>query len=791
MKVTVLFVFVVAVTSICSGQWLERQVVFGDTLGGIGLTGGFVVNPVSGNVYIESDPTQIFNPVTRVKLRGPDGIGPVVFSPASGKGYVVGEESLFILDATADTVIGATMLPDIDDIPTVAGYSPTSNRVYFGFDFWDTLFVFDPDGDSILHRVGIKGDGDVLVLLWDSTENRLFVGTDSDSGSLAVIDCAGDSVSAVIGLGMDYISRLALSPVSRKLYCAGVDTSGSGVVVVVSTESLRVVDTVPGLSLPDTMVYNPITDRVYCLLPETLCVVDCRADTLRTARMTGSLSSVAVSTATGRTYLGRSNPTEVLVTDTNDQLASVIPIPTVPTHNIPALTFRPGRNEVYGATYGDLVFVVDAETDALAGTLNYAAILPRQMVHNPAGNKLYLLCPSVDEVLVFDSTFGSPKHIFNGSVNTYARPVLNPALNRLYVADDGQFRVIDCGTDSLVRTHGIYGITRPIPVMVPYLNRLYVFSSSTGSGGDSVYAYDCFRDTVTSVMWVSENVPSALYEPRSNRVFFACRETPTLRALDPVSDTVVKTFDLVGASYNGKMALNLDLGRLYYSDQSPSMIFTIDVLTDSVIASESLPVRVDSMILNRRLQKLYLCSSTKTLVYDCVRGTVVDSVNAGLTYTALMDDRNDKLYLRYGAVVDCRYDSVVTQLDSINPRSMAWDAIDNRVFKATTSRLYVYRDDPYGIADTPVGLKKQRFATIVRGVLFLPRDVGAGHDPNVGHLGSCPKPELLDITGRKVLDLKPGANDVRALAPGVYFVRSGPSAASRQPSAVMKVVVTR
>jgi len=30
---------------------------------------------------------------------------------------------------------------------------------------------------------------------------------------------------------------------------------------------------------------------------------------------------------------------------------------------------------------------------------------------------------------------------------------------------------------------------------------------------------------------------------------------------------------------------------------------------------------------------------------------------------------------------------------------------------------------------------------------------------------------LLDITGRRVADLHPGANDIRHLAPGVYFVR--------------------
>jgi hypothetical protein len=44
---------------------------------------------------------------------------------------------------------------------------------------------------------------------------------------------------------------------------------------------------------------------------------------------------------------------------------------------------------------------------------------------------------------------------------------------------------------------------------------------------------------------------------------------------------------------------------------------------------------------------------------------------------------------------------------------------------------------------------------------------------------------LLDATGRKVLDLLPGANDVRVLAPGVYFVRDV------QAKAIRKVMITR
>jgi hypothetical protein len=48
---------------------------------------------------------------------------------------------------------------------------------------------------------------------------------------------------------------------------------------------------------------------------------------------------------------------------------------------------------------------------------------------------------------------------------------------------------------------------------------------------------------------------------------------------------------------------------------------------------------------------------------------------------------------------------------------------------------------------------------------------------------------LLDVAGRKVLDLKSGANDVRALAPGVYFVRQ--VQAQAQAQVVHKVIITK
>ena len=73
----------------------------------------------------------------------------------------------------------------------------------------------------------------------------------------------------------------------------------------------------------------------------------------------------------------------------------------------------------------------------------------------------------------------------------------------------------------------------------------------------------------------------------------------------------------------------------------------------------------------------------------------------------------------------------------------------------------------------PTGAAEANAATIVRGILFLPPS------------RLSPPSSLLSIDGRKVMDLKPGANDVRRLSPGVYFVREA------QAQAVRKVVLQR
>jgi len=98
------------------------------------------------------------------------------------------------------------------------------------------------------------------------------------------------------------------------------------------------------------------------------------------------------------------------------------------------------------------------------------------------------------------------------------------------------------------------------------------------------------------------------------------------------------------------------------------------------------------------------------------------------------------------------------------------------------SEIWFSTNNPAGIAEEPMQPQShgtQLFATMVHNVLFLAERPSSSLSANY----------LLDIGGRRVLALKPGANDVSRLSPGVYFVRE--AQAQAQAQAVRKVVITK
>jgi hypothetical protein len=87
-----------------------------------------------------------------------------------------------------------------------------------------------------------------------------------------------------------------------------------------------------------------------------------------------------------------------------------------------------------------------------------------------------------------------------------------------------------------------------------------------------------------------------------------------------------------------------------------------------------------------------------------------------------------------------------------------------------------------GVAEKPEsGSPHGRFgSTVIRAVLRM-------HE---GRQAGC-RAELLDASGRRVMALHTEPSDVRALAPGVYFLREEPLATSPVPQMVRKIIIAR
>ena len=105
---------------------------------------------------------------------------------------------------------------------------------------------------------------------------------------------------------------------------------------------------------------------------------------------------------------------------------------------------------------------------------------------------------------------------------------------------------------------------------------------------------------------------------------------------------------------------------------------------------------------------------------------------------------------------------------------------EDQAFRLYLSAAY----DLTGVEDPARGGRAKagpEAATIIRGALRLPVSLFTIHT------------SLFDMTGRQVMVLHPGTNDVRALAPGVYFVREQSAFSSQHSGStgVRKVVVQR
>jgi hypothetical protein len=313
---------------------------------------------------------------------------------------------------------------------------------------------------------------------------------------------------------------------------------------------------------------------------------------------------------------------------------------------------------------------------------------------------------------------------------------------------------------------------------------------------------DCYTDSVIKEI-PGPNVAGRLDYLGNGRML--CRQGDRLRLIDCRNDSVLVDTVLGGGvayleAHTGdgeKVYIAHGLGGVEVLDASTLSLRTT-IGWEHGVVNGNLPFFVYSDTTDKLYWFVSDGSATdpeSALVIDTRGDTVVARLGAGVKhrpgcldhmgrYIFCPDEADNSLF-----VYDSQGDSVAAVYSGLpGPVCVKPNPERGQVYVGCSDVILVYPDTPPGIEEA-VGAEVRAAKpepTVVRGVLLLPEGPSSSPSPSPSPSTSC----LMDISGRKVMDLRPGENDVRALAPGVYFVRGPKTEDGRPDAAVRKIVLT-
>ncbi|MEO0107953.1 MAG: YncE family protein [candidate division WOR-3 bacterium] len=181
------------------------------------------------------------------------------------------------------------------------------------------------------------------------------------------------------------------------------------------------------------------------------------------------------------------------------------------------------------------------------------------------------------------------------------------------------------------------------------------------------------------------------------------------------------------------LAYNSTNNTIYASGEEGSCIVVIDGPTNRRIARVATQGDAGTMCHSPQNNKVYCANSASDDV------TIVDGESNQVLLTISVGDE---------------------------PTALCHNPTQDRLYTAnhSGSSVSVLRGSGgSGAAETPnAGVRTAGRSSIIRGSLWMTSEQKPGLTTQA---------VLLDISGRKALGLKPGANDISHLAPGVYFLR--------------------
>jgi YVTN family beta-propeller protein len=449
------------------------------------------------------------------------------------------------------------------------------------------------------------------------------------------------------------------------------------------------------------------------------------------------LGGMALNLVTDKIYVARGSDSSVVVIDgaTSDTTS-------VPTNSSPgAVAVNQVTNKIYVVCWNDSTFSVMAIDGASNDTTRVPVDLnPRALDVNPVTNKVYVTHSRSSVVTVIDGATNATTRVVVGS-----RPsaiAVNSVTNKVYVVTGTRVTVIDGATND---TTSVPAISPSDLAVNPVTNKVYVPNGADeyeltvidGATNDTALVYTGHPDaTVVTV------------NPVTNKIYMSWN------ALTEITDS--PTYDTrVRAEFDRLPGDTTSLARPNLTGKS---------------VNRSAPGRTSMMGIGNRM-------NTSQAAWDWANitsGAGTDSVAWRYNWGA------DSLILGENFVCCVPLEDQAATTNNLGLGTP---------FAGNLEVYPVYRVGLAGGVEerSSTGVRTAKAGpTVVRGILFLPK-MGTAPSGAVSTFG----PSLMDAAGRKVMDLRPGTNDVRALSPGVYFIREGLGIRGEGLGKTRKVVIAR
>jgi YVTN family beta-propeller protein len=413
---------------------------------------------------------------------------------------------------------------------------------------------------------------------------------------------------------------------------------------------------------------------------------------------------------------------------------------------------------------------------------------PWEVLFNPVSNKLYSATWNSRALIVIDGVSGQITDAVDVH-GPYRSMCFDPDGNCLYFGYGHQgVVVVDGETDSVIADF-------PLRIDADEMcyNRAARQVLCALTDVDSVATIAC--DSLRRLPGIAVgHYPDTIgVNAVHNRAYVTNHADSTISVIDCRSRQVVSTIP----TGTEPTVFDIDTSRnQLYAATSDSQVLVVDLGVNSVVASVPMPDIARSVRCLPAQGEVAVSVWLKRLVFvDSQTWSVVDTVAVACNYTCY-DPVTGRMYCTDRArdtlsVVDCRRHRVIAQAPiptDGSHTSIVYSAAAERCYVAdyNNSSILVYRDTAEAVADEPLAkVTRTEPANIVHGWLLL-------SELRPSHFGYGRAAVLVDAAGRRVLDLRLGPNDVRHLAPGVYFVRER-SAVGGQRSAdsVRKVIITK